>query len=323
MALADEVLAVGTLRANETVVIKPEIAGRIVSIGFSDGARVRKGDLLVALDDSVLAAQVEQARAERGLAQSNFERAEDLAKRNFISGSARDQAAATLKVQSARLELAQAQLAKTRIVAPFSGVLGLRNVSVGDVVKESAELVTLEDISSMKVDLRLPERYLGQLQKGLVISIGVDAFPERRFEARLDALDAQIDPNGRSLLARGRLANPDGALRSGMFAKARIVLREKPQAVVIPEEAILPAGSDAFVYRVENGRAMRTKVETGIRREGKVEINAGVKPGDLVVTAGQLRLQRDGMEVRIVEPTRRASPGGAPAAGPERTGSGG
>jgi len=305
------------------VVMKPEIPGRIVAIGFSDGARVRKGELLVALDDSVLAAQVEQARAERGLAQANYERAEDLAKRNFISGSARDQAAATLKIQSARLELAEAQLSKTRIVAPFAGVLGLRNVSVGDVVKESAELVTLEDISSMKVDLRLPERYLGQLHKGQLMSIGVDAFPQRRFEARLDALDAQIDPNGRSLLARGRMDNPDGALRSGMFAKARIVLREKPQAVVIPEEAILPAGSEAFVYRVENGRAMRTRVETGIRREGKVEIVSGVSPGELVVTAGQLRLQRDGMEVRVVEATPRAPAGGEPAAGPGRSGTGG
>jgi membrane fusion protein (multidrug efflux system) len=108
-----------------------------------------------------------------------------------------------------------------------------------------------------------------------------------------------------------------------MFAKARIVLREKPQAVVIPEEAILPAGSEAFVYRVENGRAMRTRVETGIRREGKVEIVSGVSPGELVVTAGQLRLQRDGMEVRVVEATPRAPAGGTPAAGPGRSGAGG
>ena len=319
--LADEVLAVGTLRANETVVMKPEIAGRIVRIGFGDGARVRKGALLVGLDDSVLAAQVEQARAELGLARTNFERTEDLAKRNFVSGSARDQAAATLKVQVARLELAEAQLAKTRISAPFSGVLGLRNVSVGDFVKDGAELVTLEDISSMKVDLRLPERYVGQLRKGQAISISVDAFPQRRFDATLDALDAQVDANGRSLLARGRLANPDEALRTGMFAKARIVLKEKPDATVIPEEAIIPAGSDAFVYRLEDGKAKRVKVETGIRRDGKVEVLSGVAPGDLVVTAGQLRISRDGMEVRVIEAGEsRTGPAGAPAAVPGKPG---
>ena len=310
MRLADEVLAVGTLRANETVVMKPEIAGRIVRIGFGDGARVLKGALLVALDDSVLAAQVEQARAELGLARTNFERTADLAKRNFVSGSARDQAAATLKVQAARLQLAEAQLAKARISAPFNGVLGLRNVSVGDFVKDGAELVTLEDISSMKVDLRLPERYLGQLHKGQAISLSVDAFPQRSFAATLDALDAQIDANGRSLLARGRLANPDEMLRTGMFAKARIVLKEKPAATVIPEEAILPSGADAFVYRLDNGKAMRTKVETGIRRDGKVEILSGLQPGDLVITAGQLRISRDGMEVRLIEP-------GGPPAGPD------
>lgn len=310
VALADEVLAVGTLRANETVVMKPEISGRIVTIGFGDGARVGKGTLLIGLDDSILAAQVEQARAELGLARTNFERTEDLAKRNFVSGSALDQAAATLKVQAARLELAEAQLARTRIVAPFSGVLGLRNISVGDFVKDGAELVTLEDVSSMKVDLRLPERFLGQLRRGQLIQISVDAFPDRSFEARLDALDAQVDANGRSLLARGRMANPDGALRSGMFAKARIVLREKPNAVVVPEEAIIPAGNETFVYRIENGKAMRTKVDTGIRREGRVEILAGVQAGDLVVTAGQLRLQRDGMEVRVVDSGNRPAAGG-------------
>ena len=309
VSLADEVLAVGTLRASETVVMKPEIAGRIVRIGFGDGARVPTGALLVALDDSLLAAQVEQARAELWLARASFERTEDLAMRNFVSGSARDQAAATLKVQEARLKLAEAQLAKTRIVAPFAGVLGLRNVSVGDFVKDGAELVTLEDVSSMKVDVRLPERFLGELRKGQAIAISVDAFPKRVFTARLDALDVQVDANGRSVLARGRLANPDGALRTGMFAKARIVLKEKPAALVVPEEAILPVGADTIVYRIDEGKAMRTKVQTGIRREGKVEIVSGLKPGDQVVTAGQLRLPRDAMEVRVIDPSRPRPPG--------------
>jgi membrane fusion protein (multidrug efflux system) len=317
-ALVDEVLAVGTLRAKESVVMKPEIAGRVVQIGFTDGAHVTKGALLVALDASVLAAQAEQARAELGLARTSFERTQDLAKRNFVSGSALDQAAANLKVQEARLQLAEAQLAKTRILAPFSGVLGLRNFSTGDFVKDGAELVTLEDVSSMKVDLRLPERYLGQLRRGQAISVSVDAFPGREFNAELDALDAQVDANGRSLLARGRLANPDAVLRTGMFAKARIRLKEKPTATVVPEEAIMPIGNEVFVYRIEGGKAMRTKVQTGIRRGGKVEIVEGLQPGDLVVTAGQMRLQRDAMEIRVIDANRRGPAPGAtapPAAG--------
>ncbi|MFP5462673.1 MAG: efflux RND transporter periplasmic adaptor subunit [Gammaproteobacteria bacterium] len=311
MAMADEVQAVGTLRANESVVVRPEIAGRIVSIGFSDGDRVARGALLVSLDASVLAAQAEQARAELGLAQTSFERTRDLAGRQFVSGSALDQAAATLKVQQARLALAEAQLAKTRIRAPFGGVLGLRNVSVGEVVKDGAELVTLEDVSRMKVDLRLPERFLGQLRPGQSIGIEADAFPGKTFLATLDALDAQVDANGRSVLARGLLANPDGALRSGMFAKARIVLREKPQATVVPEEAILPVGGESFIFRVEDGKALRVAVRTGLRRDGRVEILDGVLPGDTVVVAGQQRLSRDAMAVRVVE--AGASPGAAPA----------
>jgi membrane fusion protein (multidrug efflux system) len=272
----------------------------------------------LSLDDSVLAAQVEQARAELGLARTSFERTEDLAKRNFVSGSARDQAAATLKVQAARLELAQAQLAKTRIVAPFAGVLGLRNVSVGDFVKDGAELVMLEDVSSMKVDLRLPERFLGQLRKGQSIRLRIDAFPGREFTARLDALDAQVDANGRSLLARGVLPNPDASLRAGMFAKARIVLREKPAAIVIPEEAILPSGGQASVFRVVDGKAVRTRVETGMRLDGKVEILSGIAGGDLVVTAGQLRLRRDAMPVSVTEQAgaRTGGAAGAAAAAP-------
>lgn len=301
VAMADEVQAVGTLRANESVVVRPEIAGRIVSIGFSDGDRVSRGALLVSLDASVLAAQAEQARAELGLAQTSYERTRDLAGRQFVSGSALDQAAATLKVQQARLALAEAQLDKTRIRAPFGGVLGLRNVSVGEVVRDGAELVTLEDVSSMKVDLRLPERFLGQLRPGQSISVEVDAFPGRSFVATLDALDAQVDANGRSVLARGVLANPDGALRSGMFAKARIVLREKPQATVVPEAAILPVGGESFVFRVEDGKALRTAVRTGLRRDGRVEILDGVRPGDTVVVAGQQRLTRDAMAVRVVD----------------------
>ncbi|GAA4411759.1 efflux RND transporter periplasmic adaptor subunit [Quisquiliibacterium transsilvanicum] len=318
MAMADEVQAVGTLKANESVVVRPEIAGRIVAIGFSDGARVARGALLVSLDASVLAAQAEQARAELALAQTSFERTRDLAGRQFVSGSALDQAAATLKVQQARLSLAEAQLAKTRIRAPFGGVLGLRNVSVGEVVKDGAELVMLEDVSSMKVDLRLPERFLGQLRPGQSIGVEVDAFPGKSFLATLDALDAQVDANGRSVLARGRLANPDGALRSGMFAKARIVLREKPQATVVPEEAILPVGADSFIFRIEDGKALRVAVRTGLRRDGRVEILDGVRPGDTVVVAGHQRLTRDAMAVRVVDAgaAQEAAPGPGPASGP-------
>lgn len=304
-ALIDEVFAVGNLRANESVMVRPEIAGRVVKIGFSEGALVRQGDLLVELDRSVLLAQVEQARAELDLSKANYDRTADLAERKFVSASAKDQAAANLSVQEAKLRLAEAQLAKTRIFAPFSGVVGLRNFSVGDYVREAADLVVIEDVSQMKVDLRLPERFLGDLRLGQSIEVRVDAHPQRQFRARLAALDAQISADGRAVVARGTLDNPDALLRSGMFVRSRIVLKEKPAAVMVPEEAIYPMGAETYVYRVVDGKASRSKVVTGLRREGRVEVIEGVSAGDVVITAGQIKISRDGTEVRA-----QNSPGG-------------
>jgi len=320
MALTEEVFAVGNLRANESVVIRPEIAGRVVRIGFTEGTLAKKGDLLVELDRSVLLAQVEQARAELDLSKANYDRTADLAERKFVSASAKDQAAANLSVQQAKLRLAEAQLAKTQIFAPFSGVVGLRNFSVGDYVREAADLVVLEDVSQMKVDLRLPERYLGELKPGQAVEMRVDAYPQRVFRAALSALDVQVSADGRALVARGLLANPESLLRTGMFARAQIVLKERGSAVMVPEEAVYPMGADIYVYRIIDGKAMRGKVITGLRREGRVEIVQGVTVGDLVVTAGQIKLTRDGTEVRVQNQSaadgQRGGAGGSPGGSP-------
>jgi membrane fusion protein (multidrug efflux system) len=323
--IIDEAVASGTLRANETVTLRSEVAGRVVRLGFTDGARVSKGTILVALDASLSAAELEQARAELSLSKANFDRTAELAQRNFVSASAKDQAAANLKVQEAKLKLAEAKLAKSDIRAPFNGVMGLRNLSPGDFVKDGADLAIIEDISTMKVDVRLPERYFGRVKPGMAIVLTLDSMPGKTFTAKLAAIDAQIDANGRSLLARGQLANPAGVLRTGMFARARLVLRENPDALVIPEEALIPQGAEVFVYRIEAGKAMRTAVKPGSRTDGKVEILSGLAEGDQIVTAGQLRLQRDGQEVRVIDPSRRpgGGPPGAKGGGPPGAGAGG
>jgi membrane fusion protein (multidrug efflux system) len=308
--LREEVVAAGTLRANEIVILRSEVAGRVVQVGFSDGARVASGTVLIALDRSVLEAELQQVRAELALARSNFDRTSELASRNFVSQSARDQAAANLKVIEARVQLAEARLAKLEVRAPFEGVMGLRNISPGDFIKDGNDLAVIEDIKTMKVDLRLPERYFGRVKQGQSVVITVDSLPEKTFTARLKAIDTQVDANGRSLLARGELANPGAALRTGMFAKARVVLRDSPAALMIPEEAIVPVGQDSFVYRIDEGKASRVPVRIGLRQDSRVEVVSGLKEGDTVVTAGQLRLQRDGQEVRIIDPNRR--PASAP-----------
>jgi membrane fusion protein (multidrug efflux system) len=319
--LVEDVVAVGSLRANESVTLRSEVAGRIERVGFTDGARVQRGTVLFALDASVAAAEAEQSRAELALARANYDRTSELAQRNFVSASARDQAAANLKVQEAKLRLAEAKLAKSEIRAPFSGVMGLRNLSPGDFVKDGADLAVIEDIATMKVDLRMPERYFGQVRPGQAVTLSFDSMPGRSFTATIRAIDAQIDANGRSLLARGTLPNPDGALRSGMFARARVVMRESPEALTLPEEAVIAQGSESFVWKVVDGKSVRAKIDIGLRRDARVEVLSGLAAGDAVVTAGQLRLQRDGQEVRVVEPGGRR-PGGAPAGGATGGGAG-
>ena len=308
----ESITAVGSLRSNESVVLRPEVSGRIQSIGFRDGQPVRRGQLLVGLDATLNEAEVAQARAEFDLATSNLKRTEDLASKSFISSSAQDQAASGVQVAEAKLKLAEARLAKMRIVAPFDGVVGIRNVSIGDYVKDGADLVNVEDIRTLKVDFRLPERYFTQLRSGLPVEVVADALPGARYVGSVDAINPRVDASGRSLEVRAKLDNTDGRLRPGMFARVRVLLGDRPNALMVPEEAVVPFGDDFFVYTVADGKAKRVRVKLGVRREAQVELIEGVSAGDQVVTAG-IRVQRDGQPVRVVG-AAPARPGAAPPA---------
>ena len=308
MSLSDDLQAVGTVRASESVVVRPEISGRVALINFREGQRVKRGDVLVALDDSVPRAELAQAEAQLALAQSNFDRTQDLARQNFVSASARDQAASTLKVQEAARELARTKLAKSAIRAPFDGVVGVRAIALGDYVKEGQDMVTLDDTQVVKVDFRIPERFLAQVRGGQRLSAQTDALPGKQFEAQVEFIDPQIDASNRTVLVRGRVANPAGALRPGMFARVRLVFEERADALVVPEEAIVPGlkgGQKQTVYRVVGAgdalKAVRTEVETGLRREGWVELRSGVAVGDRVVSAGQIKLRGNDVPVRVAK----------------------
>jgi membrane fusion protein (multidrug efflux system) len=297
--LRDDVNAAGTIRSNEAVILRPEVAGRITRLNFGDGQAVSKGQLLVAFDSTVNQAEVRQAKAELDIARANFQRNDELARQKFISIRARDESAANVQVLDAKLALAQARLSRLEIKAPFSGIVGMRVVSVGDYVKDGADLVNLEDISSVKVDFRVPEKYVDRVRKGQELEVTVDALPNKPFRARVDAIDPQVDSSGRSALLRGRIDNPQGKLKPGMFARVRLTLAERSDAMMVPEEAIVPQGDKSIVWKVVDGKALRTEVRTGLRRQARVEILDGLKLGDLVVTAGQIRLSRDGAPVSI------------------------
>ncbi len=314
----EDLQAVGSLQSNESVILRPEVSGRISAIGFKDGQVVRKGQMLIALDNALNEAEVAQMKAEYDLALANLKRSEDLASRKFISSSAQDTAASNAQVAEAKLKLAQARSSKMRIVAPFDGVVGIRGVSLGDYVKDGTDLVNVEDVRILKVDFRLPERNLTQIKVGQGIEVVADALPGERFSGLIDAINPRIDANGRSLEIRARLENTGGKLRPGMFVRVRVIVGERANALLVPEEAIVPQGAEFFVYKVVEGQARRIPVKIGVRREALVEIVEGLKSGDQVVTAG-MRLSRDGQPVRVVLPP--SVPGTAPGA-PKGEGSG-
>lgn len=302
------IIAVGSLRSDESVTLRPESAGRISEITFQEGQRVTKGAPLVKLDPAIPQAEVAQARANLTLAKSKFDRAVDLAQRNYISGQARDEAENNYKVAEASVQLAQAKFAKTDIRAPFSGIIGLRSVSVGDYVKEGADLVNLESIDPLKVDFRVPETYLRQIQVGQALQVTLDALPGKSFNGKVVAVNPLIDTAGRAVVIRAQVGNQDTTLRPGMFARVRLITKDQSDAMVVPEQALVPQGNEQFVFKVLDGKVARVKVETGQRRDSKVEVLSGLAAGDMVVTAGQLKI-RDGATVRVA-----GAEGGKPAA---------
>lgn len=293
------IVAVGSLRSDESITLRPESAGRISEITFQEGQRVAKGAPLVKLDSAIQQAEVSQAKANLTLAKSKFDRAVDLAQRSFISGQAKDEAENNFKVAEASLQLTQAKLAKTDIKAPFSGIIGLRSVSVGDYVKEGADLVNLEAIDPLKVDFRVPETYLRQIRVGQALQLTLDALPGKIYNGKVIAVNPLIDTAGRSVVIRAQVGNQDTTLRPGMFARVRLITKESADAMVLPEQALVPQGSEQYVFKVQDGKVARVRVETGQRRDSKVEVLSGLAAGDLVVTAGQLKI-RDGSAVRVV-----------------------
>lgn len=333
MRLEDDTQAVGTLRSRQGVMLRPEVSGRVAKLGFNDGQRVRRSQLLVQLDDSLQRAQLQQAEAQASIARTNLQRNKELLAQNFISKSAVDQSQSSLEVAEAQVALAQAQLARMQIVAPFDGVVGIRAVNVGDYVKDGADLVNIEDLSSVWVDFRLPERFIARLKPGQGVQVTLDALPGREYQGRIDALDSQLDANGRSVLVRAKLANASGELRAGMYARSRVVFDVREAALVVPEEALVPLGEKQYLYKLvaegDSKLAKRIEARIGQRVPGKVEVLDGVKAGDLVVIAGQARLGRgESVPVRVVDLTRpgggnkpaAAARAGAAASGPARGG---
>ncbi len=308
-----EVTAVGTLMSNESVMVRPEIAGRVMRLSFEEGQKVKKGQVLVKLDDSTYVAELEQARASLELSRANNDRAVKLYSQGAGTERAKDEGVSKLRVDQARLEQAKTNMEKTVIVAPFDGVVGLRKVSVGAYVTPGQDIVNLESIDPIKVEFQVPEMALSTLADGQTLSVTADAFPGRSFQGEVYAIDPKIDPNGRAVAVRARLPNEGTVLRPGLFVRVGLVVSKSDAALLVPEEALVSRGSQLLVFKVVEGKAVAAPVRAGLRRAGKVEVLEGLKAGDLVITAGHMKV-REGGPVTVM-------PAGGPPVNPPKPGS--
>jgi membrane fusion protein, multidrug efflux system len=305
--------SVGTLRANESVTLRPEIAGRITEILFTEGAPIKKSAPLFRMDDRIYMAEMKQAEANLQLARLNYARFKKLAKTGASSRQRLDEAEATLGIAQADYDLARTRVDYTTITAPFDGTVGLRRISPGDYVTVGQELANFVSYDPMKVDFSIPETQMRALRANQKIDITVEAIPGRIFAGDVYAIDPQVDVSGRAVALRATIPNPDFLLKPGFFARVSLLVEEKPEALLIPEAAIVPQGNDKFVYRITpENTATLTPVTLGVRKDGQVEVVTGLSAGDLVVTSGQIKL-REGASVAPKEPAPVAAPK-APAA---------
>ncbi|MBS7696747.1 MULTISPECIES: efflux RND transporter periplasmic adaptor subunit [unclassified Chelatococcus] len=294
-----DILAVGGLQSDESVVVSSEIAGRVAEILFKEGQQVNAGAVLVKLDGSLTQAELDDAQARLDLADSNYKRTNALAKGGNATQRANDEAFAGLATARAALSLIQARFDKLSIQAPFPGVLGIRKVSVGAYLSPGAAIVNLEKIDALKVDFKVPEIFLSRVSVGQTIELTVDALPGRVFTGTIYAIDPMVDVNGRALTIRARLPNTDLTLRPGLFARITVKGQSVQNVSLVPEEAVVPRGKDSLIYQIVDGKAVETKVRLGSRKAGEVEILEGLIADAPVVTSGQSRL-RDGVRVEVV-----------------------
>ncbi|MBM4200876.1 MAG: efflux RND transporter periplasmic adaptor subunit [Gammaproteobacteria bacterium] len=297
----DEITAVGTLAANESVVIRPELAARIEAIRFIEGAKVRAGDELFVLNADEIRATLAQTEAQQLLDRQNFERVKEMRRKNLTSVQQYDEVLAKLKVSDASVERERVRLAKMVIRAPFDGIVGLRAVSIGDYVSVGQDLVNLEAVDPVKLDFKVPEKFAGAIVNGLTVTATVEAYPGRTFSGKIYAIDPRLDEATRTVRIRARLANDRLLLRPGMFTRIRLGLTGTREALFVPEQAIVQKSSSAYVFRVAADKAAMVEVTTGRHRQGNVEITSGLTAGDRIVTDGQTKL-RDGAAVTVLEP---------------------
>lgn len=295
--VADVLTAVGSLQSRQAVAVTAEVSGRVVELDIHSGQAVTQGQLLVRLDDRQARADLQVAEAEYADAQRQYDRASRLVANNSIAQSQLDALRTTLDVTRAERLAAQIRLDHHRIEAPFAGMVGLSDISLGSYLTEGEAITTLDDTAQMELNFSVPERYLGQLSLGQRIHADTPAYAGETFTGTLVELGARVSELSRTLPVRALVENRDGRLRPGQFMSVTLTLGQR-QALVIPEQAILMRGADSYVFVVDGEVARRVRVTLGSREPGWVEIRSGLSAGEAVVVTGQDRLS-NGETVRV------------------------
>ncbi len=297
--VVETIALVGSVAPNEMVELKAESDGIVREIRFDEGQKVQKGDLLVALDDTKFAAQLAQAEANLQLAKTSFDRTKQLFTGKLISQQEYDQASATFDASEASVNLMRRQLKDAKVVAPFTGYTSARQISPGQVISKSTLLTALVDLDTVKVEVGVPERYLGELSVGQKVDFQVAAFPKDAFTGEIYFISPQLDASTRTALVKARIANPDRKLRGGMFANLNLTLKLRESALVIPEPAIVNNGDLTMVFAVTpTNTAFMKPVKIGLRLAGKAEVLGGLTAGETVVVEGIQKL-RPGAPVKL------------------------
>jgi membrane fusion protein (multidrug efflux system) len=297
--ISRRITTVGKLHANESVTLRAEMPGRIKEIAFKEGTMVKKGDVLIRFEDEEFQAELEKAEADVEYRQVRFGRFESLQTKGLGRGTEYDQERGLLNIAKAQVDVAKAKLAKATIHAPFDGKIGLmQDVSVGAIVDGQKELVTLVDFDPMKIDFKVAEKFIHDIGVGQTAKVNIDSIPDQDFQATVEAIDSRVDPQTHSIAVRAVIPNEDGKLQAGLFASIGVIVGVKNDALILPEAALGREGDIEYVWVVTNGKTGRKRVLTGTKENGQVEIIAGLRAGEIIVTSGQLKLG-EGTAVKI------------------------
>ncbi len=302
--VVERVESVGTVRAREAVTITSKVAGIVEGIRFIEGERVEAGATLVQLDAAALRAELDQARALMDDARNQLVRARQLQAGQTIAAQRLETLEAMARQAEGRVRQADARLEELRVIAPFAGRVGLRQVSPGALIQPGTVITTLDDTARVRVEFSVPEVYLARIRVGSGVTARSSAYGTRRFQGQVAVIDTRIDPATRSVRVISEFDNADEALRPGLFLTVELVLEERERALLVAEEAIDPVGDRAFVFVVRDGRARRQEVKLGLRLPGEVEVREGLNAGEPVVVRGVQRLRND-VPVRVTETLTR------------------